>query len=108
VVTVCAKLGPHGLPCVMPDGHDRYHYDGKGRLWSSVAYAVAWAPPPVVPPVVAPVVTRLAAQVTERLATLDRVRPLLNAAIKDAPPDQLAAMTILAVEVSKAILRGGA
>jgi hypothetical protein len=63
-----------------------------------------WAAPP---PVVAPTITSMAAKCTERLAVLDRVRPVLEAAIKDAKPEDAAAWAIVAVRVSEAILRDG-
>jgi hypothetical protein len=49
----------------------------------------------------------MAAKCTERLAVLDRVRPVLEAAIKDARPEDAAAWAIVAVRVSEAILRDG-
>jgi len=51
-----------------------------------------------------PTIACLAARVTERLATLERVRPILDAAIRaSAEPE---AMAMVAVRVSKAILQG--
>jgi hypothetical protein len=57
---------------------------------------------PVVP---ALTVTRLAAQVTERLAVLDRVRPILSAAIHTAEGEAaIAAATLLGLRIVNAIL----
>lgn len=67
------------------------------------------APRPYVPPgpelTPAAAFVRLAAQVTERLAVLDRVRPILSAAIDDAKGDEaIAAITVLGVKIVHAIL----
>lgn len=90
------------------------HGDQFGREWSDVPvapplsaaevqdrYNQAWAPPPVV----TPTITGLAAKVTERLAALERVRPILAAAVAGAAPDQAAAFAILSCRVSSAIMR---
>jgi hypothetical protein len=57
---------------------------------------------PVVP---ALTITRLAAQVTERLAVLDRVRPILSDAIHAAEGDAaISAATLLGLRIVNAIL----
>jgi hypothetical protein len=58
---------------------------------------------PVVEPT--PTITRLAAQTTERLAVLDRVRPILSAAIQAAQGQEaVIAVTFLGVRIQSAIL----
>ena len=58
------------------------------------------------PAVPAPTITKLAAQVTERLAVLDRVRPILSDAIRDAQGEAaIQAVTLLGVRIMTAILK---
>ncbi len=52
-------------------------------------------------------ITRLAAQTAERLAVLDRVRPILSDAIQQAEGyEAVALVTSLGVRIMQAILRG--
>jgi hypothetical protein len=64
----------------------------------------AFVAPPAIAP--APTIQRLAAQTTERLAVLDRVRPILSDAIHDAKGEEaVQAVTFLGIRIMSAILK---
>jgi hypothetical protein len=88
---LCDARGDHGAPCVAPTGHPGAHFDGRGFF-----------PQPVVP---TPTIAALAAKFTERLAVLERVRPILSDAIGDARGEEaVVAVTLLGLRIINAIL----
>jgi hypothetical protein len=41
IITCCAKLGPYGLICDLPQGHPGQHHGKREMSWGKVRKAVA-------------------------------------------------------------------